>query len=291
MNILETKNLSKFYGSYRGIEGVNIDIRKGEVLGFIGPNGAGKSTTIRTILGLLKATSGDVTIFGKDIETHGPEVRAKIGYLPSEVFYYDDMTPKEFLEYSVGFYADRHPEFTIESLAQEFELDMTKKIKQLSFGNKKKVAIIQCFLHNPEFLIMDEPTSGLDPLMQNKFFDLLEKVYKSGTTVFISSHILSEIERICDRAVIIKDGQIVRVSEIGDIVSKTMKICSITTKSKLSESDFIPGISNVVFKDMRVTFEYEGNFQDLLKWLSSLAIEDINIVNQDLSTAIMNYYK
>lgn len=291
MNILETKNLSKFYGEYRGIEGVNIDIRKGEVLGFIGPNGAGKSTTIRLILGLLKATSGDVTIFGQNIETHGPEVRSKIGYLPSEVFYYDDMTPREFLEYSAGFYSDKHPEFTIEGLAQEFELDMTKKIKQLSFGNKKKVAIIQCFLHNPEFLIMDEPTSGLDPLMQNKFFDLLERVHKSGTTVFISSHILSEIERICDRAVIIKDGEIVKVSEIGDIVSKSMKICSIVTKSKLSESDFINGCSNIVIKDNRVTFEYEGDFKDMLKWMSTLDIEDINIVNQDLSTAIMNYYE
>ena len=291
MNVLSTSNLCKFYGEHLGIKDVNIDIKKGEVLGFIGPNGSGKSTTIRSILGLLKATSGEVTIFGKNAIENPTEGLAKIGYLPSEVFYYDDMTSLEFLEYSQGFYEDRHPEFTIESLAAEFELDLTKKIKELSFGNKKKVAIIQCFLHNPELLILDEPTSGLDPLMQNKFFDLLDRVNKKGMTIFISSHILSEIERICDRAVIIRSGEIVRVSNISDIVSKTMKMVSLTTPVTINESDFLNGSTKIERKNNTYTFEYNGNYGELLNWLSQQEIEDINIVNQDLSQAIMNYYE
>lgn len=291
MNILSTDKLCKNYGEHLGIADVNLEIKQGEVLGFIGPNGAGKSTTIRTLLGLLHASSGEVHIFGKDIKKDGVAIRSKIGYLPSEVFYYDDMNAREFLEYSLGFYKTQHPEYTIDGLAAEFELDLKKKIKELSFGNKKKVAILQCFLHNPEFLIMDEPTSGLDPLMQNKFFDLLEKANKAGTTIFISSHILSEIERICNRAVIIKDGRIVKVSEIGDIVSKTMKICSIKVKNNLQEADFITGVNKIENKENVYTFEYEGNFQTLLKWLGTLELEDVNIVNQDLSKAIMNYYE
>lgn len=200
MLAIQTNNLSKNYGDSVGIKDVNLAVEKGEVFGFIGPNGSGKSTAIRTLLGLIHSTGGSAQILGYDIKNDGVEIRKRIGYLPSEVHYYDEMNSRELLEYSAGFYENVKLD-EIERLATFFELDLDKPIADLSFGNKKKCAIIQAVLHNPEVLILDEPTSGLDPLMQNRFFELMEEKHKAGATIFFSSHILSEIQRICDRAV------------------------------------------------------------------------------------------
>ncbi|GAE45685.1 ABC transporter [Mesobacillus boroniphilus JCM 21738] len=237
MNVIEIKNLTKLYGKARGIEDVSFNVKEGEIFGFIGPNGAGKSTTIRTLLSLIYPTSGSATIFGKDIITAAPEIKKDIGYLPSEVFYYDNMKVMDLLKYSASFYKKDCTK-RIKELADIMELDLTKKIDDLSLGNKKKVGIVQGLLHEPKLIILDEPTSGLDPLMQQKFFDLLEKENKKGATILFSSHILSEVQRLCDKVAIIKDGRIVTVEKISTLKENTYKKFKIETNSVIDKNLF-----------------------------------------------------
>ena len=212
MNVIEFNNLTKYYGDVKGCKNINFKVKQGEIFGFIGPNGAGKSTTIRTMLSLIYPTSGSVTIFGKDAIEFGPEVRSEIGYLPSEIFYYDKMKVEDLLKYSASFY-DRDCTERMYELAEIMELDLNRKIQDLSLGNKKKVGIVQGLLHSPKLIILDEPTSGLDPLMQQKFFQLIKEENSMGATVLFSSHILSEVQQLCDRVAIIKDGEIYHVNE------------------------------------------------------------------------------
>ncbi|MDI3536525.1 MAG: beta-exotoxin transport system ATP-binding protein, partial [Eubacteriaceae bacterium] len=208
MNVIDINGLTKYYGKHKGIEDVSFSVEEGEIFGFIGPNGAGKSTTIRTLLALIYPTKGSATIFGKDCIKYGHEIRRDIGYLPSEVFYYEHMKVLEVLKYSASFYDNVNPA-RIKELADIMDLDLNKRIDDLSYGNKKKVGIVQGLLHEPKLIILDEPTSGLDPLMQQKFFDLIRKENELGATVLFSSHILSEVQKLCHRVAIIKDGTIV----------------------------------------------------------------------------------
>jgi ABC-2 type transport system ATP-binding protein len=189
MNVIEINNLTKYYGEQRGIIDVNVNVEEKEIFGFIGPNGAGKSTTLRTLLGLIYPTSGSAKIFGKDNIKYGTEIKKDIGYLPSEVFYYDKMKVHDLLKYSASFYK-KDCKKRINELAEKMDLNLNKKIDDLSFGNKKKVGIVQGLLHEPKLIILDEPTSGLDPLMQQKFFELLQEENKKGATILFSSHIL-----------------------------------------------------------------------------------------------------
>src|SRR5659263_164069 len=210
MNVIEIKNLTKNYGKARGITDVSFNVEQGEIFGFIGPNGAGKSTTIRTLLSLIYPTSGSATIFGMDCVKFGPEIKKEIGYLPSEVFYYDNMKVIDLLKYSASFYK-KDCSKRITELAEIMDLDLNKKIDDLSFGNKKKVGIVQGLLHSPKLIILDEPTLGLDPLMQQIFFDLIREENKRGATILMSSHILNEVQRICSRVAIIKEGKIIKL--------------------------------------------------------------------------------
>jgi ABC-2 type transport system ATP-binding protein len=209
VNVIEINNLTKTYGKSRGISDISFHVEQGEIFGFIGPNGAGKSTTIRTLLSLIYPTSGSATIFGKDCIKFAPEIKKEIGYLPSEVFYYDNMKVKDLLKYSASFYK-KDCSRRMKELAEIMDLDLNKKIDDLSLGNKKKVGIVQGLLHEPKLIILDEPTSGLDPLMQQKFFELLEEENRKGATILFSSHILSEVQRLCNRVAIIKEGKIAR---------------------------------------------------------------------------------
>jgi ABC-2 type transport system ATP-binding protein len=202
MAIIEIKNLKKYYGRSRGIEDVSFTVEEGEIFGFIGPNGAGKSTTIRTLLALIFPTSGSATIFGKDCIRYAKEIAMDVGYLPSEVFYYDNMRVIDLLKYSASFYGKDCGK-RIKELAGALGLDLRKKIDDLSFGNKKKVGIVQGLIHEPKLIILDEPSIGLDPLMQRTFFDLLGEENKKGATILFSSHILSEVQKLCGRVAII----------------------------------------------------------------------------------------
>ncbi len=288
MNAIQTKNLTKLYGEHVGMKNVTLEIKEGEVFGFVGPNGAGKSTAIRTLLGLLQPTSGSGTLFGTDI-TQGEKVRARIGYLPSEVNYYEEMSSLELLEYHMRFYGESN-RAKIEELAAFFELDLHKKITDLSFGNKKKCAILQSLLHDPDLLILDEPTSGLDPLMQNRFFEHLEERNKQGTTIFFSSHVLSEVQRMCDRAAVIKEGEIIAVENINELMAKQVKRVRLKYPER-KETDQIDGMNDIQWHGNKLEFNYVGKIQPLLNWLQTQDILDLTLEEPDLETIFMNYYE
>nr|WP_262914140.1 ABC transporter ATP-binding protein [Portibacter lacus] len=273
-----------------GIEDVSISIEKGEVYGFIGPNGAGKSTAIRTLIGLLQPTSGSATINGKDVFQHGASLRKSIGYLPSEVHYYDRMSSRELLEYHCRFYGIK--DYTkIEELASDFELDLDKEIEDLSFGNKKKCGIIQAMVHEPEILILDEPTSGLDPLMQNVFFNKLEELNQKGVTIFFSSHVLSEIQRICKRAAIIRNGRIVAIENIDGLLKKQMKLVKVIFKEVPSNLVLPEGAQKKTWSNKKLSFEYIGSTTVLINWLSNHEVFDLTLTEPDLESLFMNYYE
>ena len=293
MDIISIHNLSKFYGKHMGIQNVSLTVKQGEIFGFIGPNGAGKSTTIRTLLGLLQPTSGTATMLGEDpFGPQGHELRKRIGYLPSEVDYYQEMNARELLEYHARFYDIADADARITDLAEQFELDLEKQITDLSFGNKKKCAILQALLHEPELLILDEPTSGLDPLMQNRFFELLEQLnQEQGVTIFFSSHVLSEIQRMCDRAAIIRDGEITAIEDIASLLSKQMKKVRLVFKDGEALPKLPEGASNEVPHGAKLSFDYVGPTSELLQWMASQPLHDATMEEPDLESIFMNYYR
>ncbi|MEH7374129.1 ABC transporter ATP-binding protein [Neobacillus drentensis] len=291
MNVIEINNLTKTYGKSRGITDISFHVEEGEIFGFIGPNGAGKSTTIRTLLSLIYPTSGSATIFGKDCVQFAPEIKKEIGYLPSEVFYYDNMKVKDLLKYSASFYK-KDCSKRIKELAEIMDLDLNKKIDDLSLGNKKKVGIVQGLLHEPKLIILDEPTSGLDPLMQQKFFELLEEENKKGATILFSSHILSEVQRLCNRVAIIKEGKIVTVEKISTLQENNYKKFKIETKAPLDPSYFnISGVNNLEVKDTTTSFLFRGNINAILKKIADIELVNLWIEEPDLEEIFMHYYE
>lgn len=294
MNVVETKKLTKYYGKSRGIENLDMNVQEGEIYGFIGPNGAGKSTTIRTLLNLIYPTGGSATVFGKDILKYGPEIRQEVGYLPSEVFYYDDMRAIDLLKYSASFYGNdaKSTEKRIKELAERFDLDLKKKIDDLSYGNKKKVGIIQGLAHKPKLIMLDEPTGGLDPLIQQEFFHLLREENKEGVTVLFSSHILSEVQRLCDRVAIIKEGAIIRVDEMKALLQTATKrfTLELATMPELSKFE-IEGVSDLVVANHSVSFLFRGHINDMTKLLAQVDLLDMQVEEPDLEEIFLHYYQ
>ncbi len=291
MNVIEIKNLKKFYGKSRGIVDVSIDVAEGEVFGFIGPNGAGKSTTIRTLLALIRPTSGSATIFGKDCIKHAKEIAKEVGYLPSEVFYYDNMKAIDLLKYSASFYKKDCTK-RIKELAGELELDLNRKIDDLSFGNRKKVGIIQGLIHEPRLIILDEPSIGLDPLMQQKFFDILKRENRRGATILFSSHILSEVQKICDRVAIIRDGSIVRVDTVASFCENSYKKIAVDTVGAMDKAAFdLPGVAKLEVEERSASFIYQGSINAIMHRLAGLELANVSIGDPDLEEIFMHYYK
>jgi ABC-2 type transport system ATP-binding protein len=291
MNVIEIKNLTKTYGKARGISDISFNVEGGEIFGFIGPNGAGKSTTIRTLLSLIYPTSGRATIFGKDTVQFAPEIKKEIGYLPSEVFYYDNMKVKDLLNYSASFYK-KDCSKRIKELAEIMDLDLNKKIDDLSLGNKKKVGIVQGLLHEPKLIILDEPTSGLDPLMQQKFFELLEEENRKGATILFSSHILTEVQRLCNRVAIIKEGKIVTVEKISTLKENTYKKFKIETKSTLDPDYFnLEGVNKLEVKADLTSFLFKGNINEVMRKIADIEISNLWIEEPDLEEIFMHYYE
>lgn len=289
MSVIEIKNLTKNYGKSRGIIDVNLNVEQGEIFGFIGPNGSGKSTTIRTLLGLIYPGEGSATIFGKNCIDH-PEIRKEVGYLPSEVFYYDNMKVIDLLKYSASFYKKDCTK-RINELAEIMNLDLKKKIDDLSFGNKKKVGIVQGLLHEPKLIILDEPTGGLDPLMQQKFFELIEQENKKGATVFFSSHILSEVQRMCSSVAFIKEGRIIKLEKMSTLQENNYKKINIEAKSDVTKDYFnISGVSNLEIKGNRAKFIFKGNVNPVIKKIAAMEINNISIEEPDLEEIFMHYY-
>jgi ABC-2 type transport system ATP-binding protein len=291
MSIIEINNLTKYYGKSRGIIDVSLEIEEGEIFGFIGPNGAGKSTTIRTLLSLIYPTSGSATIFGKDIIKDGPEIRKDIGYLPSEVFYYENMKVIDLLNYSCSFYKKDCTQ-RIKELSDLMELELNRKIDDLSYGNKKKVGIIQGLVHKPKLIILDEPTTGLDPLMQQRFFDLLKKENEEGATILFSSHILNEVQKLCNRVAIIKEGRIVKIEKIATLKATNYKKIRIETKEKLELNSFdLPGVKDLDDTDHVISFLHNGDINTILKVISKYKLNNLWIEEPTLEEIFMHYYE
>ena len=310
---IECRGLTKRYGKHRGIEDVDLTVREGEIFGFIGPNGAGKSTTIRTLLGLIGKTSGEARIFGLDIERDRKAILRQTGYLPSEVFYYDRMRARDLLAYAASFYPDRRACMQrARELAQRLELDLDARVEDMSLGNKKKVGIVAGLLHRPRLIVLDEPTSGLDPLMQRAFFGLVREENARGATVLFSSHILSEVQRVCGRVAIIREGRIVDVRDIAEMRASAVKRVSVElgdgagaaragegshadSDASASDDGFsavreLGGVRAFESHGAQATFLFEGELSALLGLLARLPLADVAISEPTLEEAFMHYY-
>ncbi|MDP4223614.1 MAG: ABC transporter ATP-binding protein [Bacteroidota bacterium] len=291
--VIKISDLTKFYGRTKGIDHINLEIGKGEIFGFIGPNGAGKSTTIRILMNLIFPTAGSAKIMGMDVIRQTKEIKKKTGYIPSDANPYSYMDVNEFLNYCIRFHNPVSADSRISELAGIFELDLKRKISDLSLGNRKKVSIVQSLLHNPELLIMDEPTTGLDPLMQSVFFELLHSENKKGVTIFFSSHNLAEVQMFCKRVAIIREGRIIKVEDIESLRKKQLKRVTIEFSESAGIGSFtIAGAENLVTSPGNVvSFMYSGQINDLVNALSGKSLKNLIIEEPSLEEIFMHYYK
>ena len=297
MNAIELKKLTKYYGKARGIIDVDLTVQKGDFFGFIGPNGAGKSTTIRTILGLINASSGSANVLGHDIIAEKKEILAKVGYLPSEAIFYHGMKVRDVLKLSADLRGMDCSE-EAQRLCERLQLDMNRKVNELSFGNRKKVAIVAALQHKPELYILDEPTSGLDPLMQREFFDIMKEKNEEGATVFLSSHILSEIQKNCKSAAIIREGKIIACDSVDNLAKTSAKRVSVSGNIKVEDLEKLVDVrdikKNAVESDETVVslnFLYGGEINDLVAFLGGFDVVDLNVSEPDLEDIFMHYYE
>ena len=287
MDAIQTKGLTKYYGKARGIIELDLTVAEGEFFGFIGPNGAGKSTTIRSLLGLIAPTGGEARILGMDVRKDREKILAQVGYLPSEAVFYSGMRVKDVLKLSADM---RKTDCREEAarLCQRLQLDENRKVEELSFGNRKKVAIVCALQHRPKLLILDEPTSGLDPLMQREFFEILQERNREGTTVFLSSHVLSEIQNHCRRAAIIREGRLIACDTVDALSQTNAKRVAVQGSVDLN------GLSGVRDKQQTaegVSFLYSGDMGGLIHALSVGKVRDLTISEPDLEEIFMHYYE
>ena len=289
MKIIEIQNLTKYYGKVKGIENLSLDLNKGEIFALIGPNGAGKSTTIRSFMNLINKTSGKVLINGKEFTKDDIETKKIIGYLPSEINLYEELTVKEMIDYHQSYYDKKNGKRRKE-LVNLFKLDESKKIEELSLGNLKKLGIVLALIHNPKILILDEPTSGLDPIMQQVFYKLLESEKEKGTTIIYSTHILSEVSKICDRVGIVKDGNLIKIEDIEEISKKNLGYITIKSKdvNKIIK-DF--KIEAIYLDDTTIRFSNKFNYNELIEKLSKYDIEKLLVEDMSLEEMFLHYYK
>jgi ABC-type multidrug transport system, ATPase component len=287
MDAIKTISLTKYYGKSRGILDMNLTVEQGDFFGFIGPNGAGKSTTIRSLLGLIAPTSGSAQLLGMDIFFQKEAILSHVGYMPSEASFYRNMRVKEIIKLSADL---RHRDCRAEAkkLCERLELDVTKKIRELSLGNRKKVSIVCALQHMPDLCILDEPTSGLDPLMQREFYAILEERNQKGATIFVSSHILSEIQRYCRHAAVIREGRLLALDStetLGHTDTKRVRLGGVHVPPDL------PHMKDVQTDGDSVSFLYDGNLKELLNTLSALPLTDVSITEPDLEEIFMHYYE
>lgn len=320
MDIITTAHLTKYYGKSRGIIDLSLNVRKGEFFGFIGPNGAGKSTTIRILLGLIHASSGSASVLGMDISARRRKILENIGYIPSEAMFYHSTTVAELLRLSANL---RRKDCSEEArrLCERLQLDPNQKTDSLSLGSRKKVSIVCALQHRPDLYIFDEPTSGLDPLIQKEFFDLLRERNAQGATIFLSSHILSEVQKYCSRAAVIREGQIAACGDIAQLSQTNAKRITLTgadeqqlrrlleeicradiqlsasaSAASNSEPDTGPHRKGADIRDFRTadstaTFLFQGNVKELMDRLTQISYTDITVTEPDLSEIFMHFYE
>lgn len=287
MEAIRAERLTKFYGKTRGIDGLDLSVMQGDFFGFIGPNGAGKSTLIRTLLGLVSPTGGYAWVFGKDTVKYSKDILKDVGYLPSEAVFYSGMKVKDVLKLSADL---RKVDCTEESrvLCDRLQLDVNKKTEELSYGNRKKVAIVCALQHKPKLLLLDEPTGGLDPLMQKEFFSILKERNAQGATVFLSSHVLSEVQHNCTRAAIINDGRIIACDTIDKLSETSAKRVTVHGSVDIKKLNGVCGLNNT--GDTQ-SFLYSGDVKSLLSVLSEGQISDFTVTEPDFEEIFLHYYE
>ncbi len=288
--VICTHGLTKYYGKIRGIEGLDLEVRAGEIFGFLGSNGAGKTTTIRLLLGLLRPSHGQAEIFGLDVESRSPQIRRQIGYIPGDVSFYEGLSGEEML----NLLGRLHPSPSVRrrrELAERLELDMGRKIKTYSRGMKQKLAIVQALMNDPRLLILDEPTLGLDPLMQREFYKILAEERAGGKTVFLSSHVLPEVERVCDRLGIVRDGRLVTVEDVAQLKRKKVRHMELIFKGEVSaEALDMEGVEILHREGNRMLLAVHGNVEGLLRRLAELPVEDMVFPEATLEDTFMKFY-
>jgi ABC-2 type transport system ATP-binding protein len=287
MKAIQTERLTKYYGKARGIEGLDLTVEQGEFFGFIGPNGAGKSTTIRTLLGLISPTSGSASVLGLDVVRDRTAILRQVGYLPSEAVFYPGMRVREVLKLSADL---RKQDCAAEAdrLCQRLQLDPTLKVDALSFGNRKKVGIVCALQASPSLLILDEPTGGLDPLMQREFFAILQERNEAGTTVFLSSHVLSEVQRNCARAAVIRAGRVVACDRVEALASAGAKRVTVHGTVDLTG---LEGVRDRKDLGEAVSFLYAGGMEALLRVLAAGKVTDLTVSEPDLEELFLHFYE
>jgi len=287
---ITTADLTKFYGKHRGVVNLNLEIRDGEAFGLLGPNGAGKTTCIRLFLDFIHPSTGSATIFGLDSQTDSVQIKNLTGYLPGEFLTYEHMTVFDLLLYFANM-RDGKLERAYE-LASRFDLDLTRKIGELSRGNRQKVGLVQAFMSNPRLLILDEPSTGLDPLLQQEFHKLVTEEIETGKTVFVSSHVLSEVEVICDRVGIIRDGSIITVEEVATLRERALTRVDIEFGEPVTPADFenISGTTNIEIDDYRLTCNVTGSIDPLIKKAALKTVTRIQSGQPGLEELFLAYY-
>lgn len=287
MDAIRTENLTKTYGKARGIEHVGLAVRQGDFFGFIGPNGAGKSTTIRTLLGLIRPSGGTAEMFGLNVGKERERILKRVGYLPSEAAFYPGMRVRDVLKLSANLHRCDCKK-TANRLCERLQLDTTRKVDELSFGNRKKTAIVCALQHEPDLLVLDEPTSGLDPLMQREFFEILRERNKQGTTIFLSSHILSEVQHNCSHAAMIREGKIIAGGSVEELSRTGAKRVSIQGQI---DCEGLAGVRDLRKSPEGVSFLYSGDMQALLSVIARGNIQDISIAEPDMEEVFLHYYE
>ena len=287
--ILQINNLTKYSGKQKGVEHVSLDLKEGEIFGLIGPNGAGKSTTIRSVMNMLNKTEGTVTFLGKPLDKNSIDLKRQIGYLPGEVYLYEDMKVSQMLDYHQSFFKENLQKKR-DYLVSALQVDVNKKIEDLSLGNRKKVGIVLSMMHDPKLLILDEPTSGLDPIMQKQFQKLLIEEKEKGTTIIYSSHILSEVSEICDRVGIVKDGKLVRVDAVENLAAHTLQHITIVSKHVQKIAEELK-LDDAEISDDTLRFRFDGDINELISVSARYPISHMNIEEPSIEEIFMHYYQ
>jgi ABC-2 type transport system ATP-binding protein len=290
--VIETRALTKTYGKARGIENVNLRVQLGEIFGFLGPNGAGKTTTLRTLLDIIHPTRGGASVLGLDPRKNGQDLRRRMGYLPGELALYPNLTGREILEYS-SHLRDGVPQAEIDRLAKLLEIDLSRPVRSYSHGNRQKVGLILALMHKPELVILDEPTNGLDPLIQQVFYELMEEVRRDGRTVFFSSHILPEVERLCDRVGILREGKLVAVETVAGVKQKAIRRIDFIFDGPVSADTFrsIPGVTEVRGTGSTLSMVVQGDLDSLIKAIARYPLRNIVTYEPNLEEFFLAFYR
>jgi len=289
MEVIKLERVNKSYGKVRALTDLNLSVNEGEIYGFIGPNGAGKSTTIRLLLNFLRSDSGTISVLGMNPASHDVAIKKQTGYVSAESFMYSDMRVSELFRFT-EYYHGKHDGAKLKKIVDLLDIDVSKKFEQLSFGNRKKVSVACALLHSPKLLILDEPSNGLDPVIRNNLYELLQDEQKRGATIFFSSHVLSEVQKVCTRIGLLKEGQLIRENNAAEFTNIGFKQIELYTDDTLNISS-MSGVQNFEQKGNHFHFLYSGNANELIKLLSGINVTSVQIEEPELETVFMHFFK